>query len=829
MPKRHSDLNTSSEIHNPKGFAEADNGTVLTKNGLGLLQYQQIANLMEQVALPAWESLRSYNVGAVVYLTDDFTLWRCNVMNEDEIFDEAKWSELSPSEAFSTGYVPADLGNWDGGLDPENVKASLDQLAERAASLENAPPGANAAEIAYTPSVLPNWDNSQDPGQTSDALDQLAARTKEAEGRLDLNDSQNAAQDARLSIAENRIDSNDTSISNLNSRVVTAEDRLDLNDATNALQDNRFDNIENVNNVQDSRLSSVEVKNTEQDLRLDVVEAKDVSQDLRLDAVETKDSEQDGRLDSVEAKDVVQDGRLDAVESTNTVQDSRLTTAEERIDAVETVVVNVRNLSDFPVPDENNLITLLPNTTYRIIGNVNIGNNKIKFSETNAIIGENPQKDILEYTGTDVLFEVVDVDFIIDKLGISCPNGIFVNATNIDYSIDPAVNGFQGRNKRFTVTNSNLSGGSAGLGSTLGEVEGFGTINFNANLIRFWDDGIQVSNGLSFEALNNKSVLWNGQGNSMIILRDNNWSGQTDTVGSYIPTGFNAFNFNGNILHPRTTDFAVFIEPGHSTQEGNISGNIFINTGATTGAIFNPNSLGYNDLGTYNIQGNQGIADNTPTIQITSDVDFAGAGLVTTIGGGNQNVDLKLNFGNTIQTTENLLFSSRLLVTNASGFQVNEIITGITSGYTAKIESIDTVNNYIYVEFVVDGNGDPQFFTVGETITGADSMASTVYNGVDGTFKYYGIKPITARILATISLDTANNNPTNYRITPFIDGVGNPRAAGYTSVDGNAPVQVAVQLIQSLEQDSIIELFIANLDNTSDAIVRSITWNISGR
>jgi hypothetical protein len=88
-------------------------------------------------------------------------------------------------------------------------------------------------------------------------------------------------------------------------------------------------------------------------------------------------------------------------------------------------------------------------------------------------------------------------------------------------------------------------------------------------------------------------------------------------------------------LHPRTIDYALNIEPGATAKEANISGNIFIATGITTGGIFNPASLGYNDLPTYNIQGNQGVADNTPTIQMTMDNVFPFNGATTALGSYN--------------------------------------------------------------------------------------------------------------------------------------------------------------------------------------------------
>jgi hypothetical protein len=480
------------------------------------------------------------------------------------------------------------------------------------------------------------------------------------------------------------------------------------------------------------------------------------------------------------------------------------------------VVIN--KLSDFPAPVAN-VITLEDGKDYRISGSVNIGINRIVFGDNCGLTGDNPQNDILVYEGTGNMLTVINNNLILIRLGISCDAGTLFDATDIDYTIDPSVDPFQGRSKRFYVFNCNLIGGVAGNGSNIGEVEGFGTINFNSNLVRGWDSGLQVSNGLSFEGLNNKVVLWNGQGATMVTFRDNNWSGQTGGVGSYIPTGFNALNFNGNTLHPRTIDYAISIEEGSSARSANIAGNIFISTGITTGGIFNPNSLGYNDLPTYNIQGNQGIADNTPKIQLTID-NFTGATTALTA-----NVPAKLNFNNTVKTSKNLLFSSRILVTSAANFEVGQIITGGTSTYTAKIESIDLPNNYIYVEYVQDGAGDNQYFTIGETITSA--TASTTYNGVDGTLKYYGDKPISSRILSTLTLIKSQAGADVFRLILRINGINDDMTSAYIELDSGIPLQIVLQALEDLEKDDIIEIYVENTGSGDDVVCESIVWNIT--
>jgi hypothetical protein len=484
--------------------------------------------------------------------------------------------------------------------------------------------------------------------------------------------------------------------------------------------------------------------------------------------------------------------------------------------------VFVSDLSDFPTPISG-VITLEDNKNYIVGGSVDLGNNRIVFGNNCSISGKNPELDVLIYTGIGTMFTVLNENFILRNIGINCLNGTMVDATNIDYTIDPSIDEFQGRSKRFSLSFCNLKGGSPGTGSRIGYCEGFATANFNGNLITSWDDGFYIANSLSFEALNNKSVLWNGQGNSMVTLRSNNWSNQTGGVGSYIPIGFNAVNFVGNVLHPRTADYAVNIEKTHSSKEGNITGNIFISTGITSGGIFNPASSTYNDLPEYNIQGNQGVADNIPTIQASIDT-FTNTD--TTFSA--TNTDEKLNLNNTVNTNENLLFSTRILVSTVVGFSEGEILTGATSNYTAKIQSIDVANNYIYVEYVIDSLGDSQYFTVGEILVG--NSANTTYNGVDGSFKYFGNKTITIRSIATLTLEkTLSGNNVLYRITPYLNGVPDIKFASYVAVDSGQPSQAVVQDIQNIEKDSVLELYIANLTNTQSIKIQALVWNLSGR
>jgi hypothetical protein len=135
--------------------------------------------------------------------------------------------------------------------------------------------------------------------------------------------------------------------------------------------------------------------------------------------------------------------------------------------AVEQNKVIVNSLADFPAPIAN-VITLEDGKDYRISGVVNIGINEIVFGDNCGLTGDNPQNDILVYEGAGNMLTAINNNLILIRLGINCDAGKLINASDIDYTIDPVVDPFQGRSKRFYVFNCNLIGGVAGNGSNIG-------------------------------------------------------------------------------------------------------------------------------------------------------------------------------------------------------------------------------------------------------------------------------------------------------------------------------------------------------------------------
>ena len=400
-------------------------------------------------------------------------------------------------------------------------------------------------------------------------------------------------------------------------------------------------------------------------------------------------------------------------------------------------------------------------------------------------------------------------------LFITCDSGQLFDALDIDYLIDPSVDPFQGRSKFFRVINCVLFGGVAGNGSDLGYIEGFGTTNFNSNVVRNWDVGLKQSNSLSFEAIANKSVLWNQQGGTMITLRDDNWSNQSNDATGYIPTGNNAAIITGNILHPKNNEFVWLVEYGHNTKAGTTTGNTFILTGNTTGGILNPAGQDYNDLANFTIKNNQGGIDNTALIQ--SYIDPAGTTATTAL---TQNVVTKVDFNDLILSSNNLFFSQRILVNSALGFVVQDIITGQTSSNTAKIRSIDTVNNYLYVDYIIDSSGNPAQFTVGEQI--AKGVISTQYNGIDGSWKYSGNRTIQCEVLGNFSLEKTQPGSDPYALYLYKNGsevVPLRKKLTLSNAENN---QATISGIFEITKDDIIEVYIANNGSDDDVICQGM-------
>lgn len=484
-------------------------------------------------------------------------------------------------------------------------------------------------------------------------------------------------------------------------------------------------------------------------------------------------------------------------------------------------VVFVNALSDLPTPITNN-ITLADNTAYIIFGTVNVGINSITYGTNSSLLGNDILTSKLIFEGSGSKLITRNQSIYLRDLFITCDSGQLFDALDIDYLIDPSVDPFQGRGKFFRVINCVLYGGVAGNGSDVGYIEGFATTNFNNNVVRNWDVGLKASNGLSFEATANKSVLWNQQGADMITLRDDNWSNQPNNATGYIPTGINALIITGNILHPKNNEFAWKVEIGHNTQAGTISGNTFILTGNTTGGILNPTGQDYNDLANFTIKNNQGGIDNTALIQSYIDPDGTTATTALT-----QNVVTKVDFNDLILSSSNLFFSQRILVNSTQFFEVQQIITGQTSNNTAKIRSIDAPNNYLYVDYIIDGLDNPAQFTVGETLGSA--TATTTYNGIDGSWKYSGNRTIQCEVLGNFSLEKTQAGSDPYALYLYKNGSEVVPLRKKLTLSNGQNNQATISGIFEITKDDIIEIYIANNGSNDDVICQGMNIIFSER
>ncbi len=484
-------------------------------------------------------------------------------------------------------------------------------------------------------------------------------------------------------------------------------------------------------------------------------------------------------------------------------------------------VVVVNALSDLPTPVTNN-ITLADNTAYIIFGTVNVGTNSITYGANSSLLGNDILTSKLIFEGSGSKLITRNQSLYLRDLFITCDSGQLFDALDIDYLIDPSVDPFQGRSKFFRVINCVLFGGVAGNGSDVGYIEGFGTTNFNNNVVRNWDVGLKASNGLSFEATANKSVLWNQQGADMITLRADNWSNQPNDATGYIPTGINALIITGNILHPKNNEFAWKVEIGHNTEAGTISGNTFILTGNTTGGILNPAGQDYNDLANFTIKNNQGGRDNTALIQ--SYIDPNGTTATTAL---TQNVVTKVDFNDLILSSNNLFFSQRILVNSTQFFEVQQIITGQTSNNTAKIRSIDSVNNYLYVDYIIDGSDNPAKFTVGETLQSA--TATTTYNGIDGSWKYSGNRTIQCEVLGNFSLEKTQAGSDPYALYLYKNATEVSPLRKKLTLSNGENNQATISGIFEITKDDIVEIYIANNGSADDVICQGMNIVFSER
>lgn len=80
--------------------------------------------------------------------------------------------------------------------------------------------------------------------------------------------------------------------------------------------------------------------------------------------------------------------------------------------------VNVRNITDFPDPDENGVITLNGNFTYVINGSVDIGDNKFDINGSVIFRGRNPTIDIISGNTSESIFIGEDNTVLFDYVGL---------------------------------------------------------------------------------------------------------------------------------------------------------------------------------------------------------------------------------------------------------------------------------------------------------------------------------------------------------------------------------------------------------------------------
>lgn len=291
-------------------------------------------------------------------------------------------------------------------------------------------------------------------------------------------------------------------------------------------------------------------------------------------------------------------------------------------------IQEVRTASDLPA-------TLVANTTYLIVGVVNISTNITCNVEGVAIIGQDRNKDFINFTGSGAFLTITDCNFTLINLGFSCSNsaGYILNADNY---LGGSFN--EGRDKVLTMFSCQFRNTY-----DLVDINGFDLVDINNCLIWY----SQAQNfGFRFQSVSKLEI------SSCEFIR---WFDETTipTPSNYaiVPmielqangtqSGYGAVNITGCVIHPQQTQDALYIDNASTTGFGVISGNTFVTTNLSTGVIAN---FDFDIQNGYIIKGNQNLVNSlssaTLSLQnnsvlldnsVTNPIPLADA---STVGGG---------------------------------------------------------------------------------------------------------------------------------------------------------------------------------------------------
>lgn len=310
--------------------------------------------------------------------------------------------------------------------------------------------------------------------------------------------------------------------------------------------------------------------------------------------------------------------------------------------ASEPNIVIVLDSSDLPA-------VLLANTTYVINGEINTSQAISVINEGSCIVGRDRNKDKLIYSGTGAFISVIDVNFMMREVSVSCSNSAssVLDASNIDAA------GYNFGRLKTLIFNSCQFRNCYDLF----DIKGFDLVDLQNSL--FWY--CQAQNfGLKFQDVSKLQI------SSCEIIR---WFDESTipTPGSFASVSmiefdqnniasFGAVNINGCVIHPQDAQNGIEINPLATIGFGTISSNTFVDvnlTGELFLPIVSPGVPDYSQTYTNNIDifTNQGLLNSRAGILMTMN----GNTIPTSFGA--LNTPVLINTGNNNNQTERVRWS----------------------------------------------------------------------------------------------------------------------------------------------------------------------------
>lgn len=283
-----------------------------------------------------------------------------------------------------------------------------------------------------------------------------------------------------------------------------------------------------------------------------------------------------------------------------------------------TTIVEISDLTDFPTPVAN-VISLAVNTTYIIIGEVDILDNRLDVQVDGiAIRGLDRNKDCLKastLTGTMItvgdptLATNTQYSFALENLRLSAPLGKILDAANIDQT--SSSGDIFGRTAVLSMVNCEIR-------NTLDvfTITGFELVDMINNLIWFCTGsvGCQFRSIRHVELTSNETFNWFDEPTRTTYSTARMIEILPDVISTSNPA-FNLFNavinINGAIIHPEDVQVGFYVASDAVTlannsecKFGTITGNTFIPVNLTTGAL---TVFDYDIQNSYIVQANQGF------------------------------------------------------------------------------------------------------------------------------------------------------------------------------------------------------------------------------